>query len=79
VQAPSAGEVDYADAVGECGRDELAGLLMRRGEEEDIDAGEVGPVERGDGEGVGVGEAGKLGVELCEVDGVQGAKAPFLY
>jgi hypothetical protein len=52
---------------------------MRRGEEEDIDAGEVGPVERGDGEGVGVGEAGKLGVELCEVDGVQGAKAPFLY
>ena len=71
LQAPGGGEVDDADAVRERMRRPLAGLLVGRGEEEELDAFalKLVPVEGDDAEVVGVGQAGELRVEAGERDG----------
>jgi hypothetical protein len=71
VETPCAAEVDDLDAVGEGDGGPLAGGLVGGGEEDEADAFllEVLPVKGVDGEVVGVGQAGELGVKGGERDG----------
>ena len=71
LEPPCGGEIDDANAMSEGLGSPLAGLLMRRGEEKEINrfSLELFPVKRDDGEAIGVGEAGELGVKGGEGHG----------
>ncbi len=72
LETPCAAEVDDLDAVLEGVGNPLAGLLMRRGKEEDFDAGveDAIPGEGMDLVGAGVSGRGEMGVEVFEERGL---------
>lgn len=77
LETPGGGEVDDLDVVLEGDGGEFAGLLMRQGEEEEVDAffGEGLEGEGDDEGGVGVGGAGEGRVDVGEAQGLFGACA----
>ena len=77
LQTPGGGEVDDADAVRESDGRELARLLVRQREEEEVDAffGECVPGEGNDLGGVRVGRAAERWMKVDEARSLFGAFA----
>ena len=77
LETPGSAEVNDADACSDGCGDVFARLLMRGGEEEDVDGFlfQELPVEGDNAERVGVGQAGELGVQAGKCNGVRACAA----